>query len=176
MSKAVGEQDAPGGGDKGEGMPGGGKSGTAGPDPVLFAFFNEIGIINQLSRTLLEQVLPDGLKLSHFGVLNHFARQGGQQSPAHLARAFQVTKGAMTNTLQKLEARGLVEIVPDPWDGRGKLVAITEPGLAARNRAIAALAPGLAELQAAFDTEKFAAALPFLMDIRAYLDRRRDER
>ncbi len=97
-------------------------------DPVAFDFFTEIGIIAQLSQSRLQQALPGGLKLSHFTVLNHFARRGGEQSPAELARAFQVTKGAMTNTVQRLAARGLVAVRPDPRDGRAKLVSPTPAG------------------------------------------------
>ena len=74
-------------------------------DPISFRFFTEIGIIEQLARNRLERGLPDGLKISQFSVLNHLVRLGGEWSPARLARAFQVTKGAMTNTLQRLEKR-----------------------------------------------------------------------
>ncbi len=143
-------------------------------DPPLFSFFNEIGIIEQLGRAQFEQVLPDGLKLSQFTVLNHFARRGGEESPAQLANAFQVTRGAMTNTLQRLEARGLIAIRPDPADGRAKLVSLTDQGRAVREASIAALGPALARLAAAFPPERFAAALPFLQEVRAFLDADRD--
>lgn len=143
-------------------------------DPQVFEFCNEIGIIAQLSQTLLERSLPDGLRLPHFGVLNHFARLGGERNPAELARAFQVTKGAMTNTLQRLEARGLVEVRPDPRDGRAKRVRITQAGLRARDDAIAALAPTMAELEAQFAVQRFRDALPFLRQVRAYLDTARN--
>ena len=62
--------------------------------------FTEIGIIDQLVTNRLERVLPAGLSYAQFGVLVHFARRGGQESPAQQAKAFQVTKGAMTYTLQ----------------------------------------------------------------------------
>ena len=143
-------------------------------DPPVFAFFNEVGIIEQLARNAFERVLPDGLRVSHFAVLNHFVRLGGDWAPARLARAFQVTKGAMTNTLQKLEARGLVEIRPDPDDGRGKLVRITPAGRAARDAAVAALAPEMEALDARFDVAAFTRALPFLREVRSYLDKARD--
>ena len=143
-------------------------------DPLVFGFFNEIGIVAQLSQTLLERSLPDGLKLSHFGVLNHFARLGGERNPVELARAFQVTKGAMTNTLQRLEARGLVEVRPDPRDGRAKRVRITRKGLRARDKAVAALAPKMAGLEARFATRQFSDALPFLRQVRMYLDEARN--
>lgn len=40
------------------------------PNPAaVFAFFNEVGIIQQLSRALFEARLPDGLTVPHFSVL-----------------------------------------------------------------------------------------------------------
>ena len=143
-------------------------------DPVAFAVLNEIGIIEQLARNRFERTMPDGLKLPHFSVLNHLVRLGGEWSPVRLARAFQVTKGAMTNTLQRLEARGLIEIRPDPADGRGKLVSITHEGRRARDAAVGALAPALGKLRAAIPDEDFARALPFLTQLRTYLDQERE--
>ncbi len=143
-------------------------------DPLLFTFFNEVGIIEQLARNSIERVLPDGLKLSQFSVLNHFARLGLTQNPVELARAFQVTKGAMTNTVQRLEERGLVDVSPDPNDGRGKLVRITDEGRRVRESCLAAAGPLLAELEKEFGKEDFSAALPFLQKLRAYLDQARD--
>ena len=61
-------------------------------DPLAFRLFVEIGIIEQLARNQLEREMPDGLKVSQFGVLNHLDRLGGEWSPARLANAFQVTK------------------------------------------------------------------------------------
>lgn len=144
-------------------------------DPVMFRFFNEIGIIEQLGRNQFERVMPDGLKIAQFTVLNHFVRLGDDRTPAELARAFQVTKGAMTNTLQRLEARRLIRIRPDPYDGRVKRVTITKAGIRVRNQAIAALAPVMAELKERFPEAAFERALPFLSSLRAALDAARDE-
>ncbi len=144
------------------------------PDPVVFRFFNEVGIIEQLARNRLERRLPHGLRLAQFSVLNRFVRLGGEWAPARLARAFQVTKGAMTNTVQRLEALGFVEVVPDPDDGRAKLVRITAAGRAAHRDAIAALGPDLATIEASFGAGGFADALPFLEAVRAHLDANRD--
>ncbi|MBN4046563.1 MarR family transcriptional regulator [bacterium AH-315-P15] len=143
-------------------------------DPLLVTFFTEIGIINQLVTTRLERALPDGLRLSHFSVLNHFVRLGGIRSPAQLAGAFQVTKGAMTNTLQKLDAKGLIRIRTNPEDGRGKLVTITEKGRRIRNKAVAAMVPLFAEFEKAFTHAALKDALPFLQEIRIYLDEARN--
>ena len=144
-------------------------------DPVMFRFFNEVGIIEQLARNRFERLLPDGLKVAQFTVLNHFVRLGGERTPAELARAFQVTKGAMTNTLQRLEARRLIRIRPDAHDGRVKRVSITKAGIKMRNQAVAALAPVMADLTEQFPEAAFDRALPFLRSLRAALDAARDE-
>jgi len=80
----------------------------------------------------------------------------------------------MTNTLGRLETRGLVAIRPDPNDGRAKRVALTARGRKLRDRAIAALGPELAEITAHIPAQDFAAALPFLQRLRAYLDEARN--
>jgi DNA-binding MarR family transcriptional regulator len=132
--------------------------------------FTEIGIVDQLVSARLERSLPDGMSAAQFGVLTHFSRRGGAQTPVELARAFQVTKGAMTNTVQRLEAQGFVEVVPDRTDGRRKLVTMTPVGAAAYEQAVAALRPYYAGLREAFDEGEFEAALPFLRKLRGWLD------
>jgi DNA-binding MarR family transcriptional regulator len=132
--------------------------------------FTEIGIIAQLSATAMERLLPDGMSTAQFGVLNHFARRGGEETPAQLADAFQVTRGAMTNTLARLEAQGLIAVRPDNSDGRRKQVSITPAGLAAREAALRVTKPRLDAVRAAIAPEDFEAALPFLSRLRAWLD------
>jgi DNA-binding MarR family transcriptional regulator len=83
---------------------------------LYFQMFNEIGIISQLSSNRLERVLPEGMSIAQFSLLNHLVRLGGSWAPSRLARAFQVTKGAMTNTLQRLDAQGLIRVATDPDD------------------------------------------------------------
>lgn len=143
-------------------------------DPALFTFFNEIGIISQLSSNAFERVMPRGLTMSQFSVLNNLARLGDGKSPSHLATAFQVTRGAMTNTLSKLEASGFVDVRADESDGRGKQVFLTKAGAKARAAALGGLTPLLAELLEAVPEKDFAAAIPFLARIRAHLDAARD--
>ncbi len=142
---------------------------------IAFSFFNEIGIIDQLGRNRFERVLPEGLSIAGFSLLNHFVRLNkAQDTPSHLAKAFQVTKGAMTNTIHRLEALGLVTIVADPSDGRGKLVSITEAGKAARYDAIARLGPSLQQLSGLIDPKELEALVPTLMKLRAILDANRE--
>lgn len=133
----------------------------------------EIGIIEQLTRSQLERRLPDGLKVSQFGVLNHLVRLGGEWGPARLASAFQVTKGAMTNTLQRLENRGLIVIMADPDDGRGKLVRITEAGQVVRGQCVKSIDPIFNALSNEISEKEYRLVLPVLEKIREYLDTHR---
>lgn len=144
-------------------------------DPAVFEFFNEIGIIEHLSRTAAERAFPVGLSMAGFTVLNHMIRMGHERRPpARIAAALQVTKGAMTGTLKRLESAGFVRVEPNPADGRGKQVSVTPQGRAAREAAIAALIPQFAELLAQVDAQALEATLPTLRRVREMLDRARD--
>jgi DNA-binding MarR family transcriptional regulator len=138
-----------------------------------FALFTEIGIIQHLSINRLLRALPDDLTPAQFGVLNHFVRLGGAWGPARLARAFQVTKGAMTNTLQRLEAAGLVTIRPDPHDARGKLVEITLKGVETQARAVRIATSLLPDVAGVMSIEEVRAILPVLIRVRKVLDENR---
>ncbi|MDA1370751.1 MAG: MarR family winged helix-turn-helix transcriptional regulator [Proteobacteria bacterium] len=148
------------------------KRGTT-DDSIVFTFFNEIGIISQLSTALFERSLPEGLSNSQFGVLNWFVRVDSEATPGRLATAFQVTGGAMTNTLKKLEAKGLVRIEPDAHSGRKKRVTITAKGSTLRDRAISSAAPLLREFADVFPANKLERQVAVLQKIRAYLDEQR---
>jgi DNA-binding MarR family transcriptional regulator len=141
---------------------------------ALFSYFNEIGIIAQLSNAMFERSLPDGLNNSQFGVLNWFSRVDSQATPGRLAAAFQVTAGAMTNTLKKLESKGLVKIEPDEFSGRKKRVTITAQGEKMRMQAIAAAAPVFQEFAERFPIESIERQVADLRKVREYLDQRRD--
>lgn len=141
---------------------------------LYFELFNEIGIIEQLSRALFEARLPKGVLVSHFAVLNHLIRVEDGRTPLAIARAFQVPKTTLSHTLALLERRGWIEMRPNPVDKRSKLVWITPEGRAFRDTAIAALAPDMADLAASFPTSEAAALLPPLSALRMHLDRARD--
>jgi DNA-binding MarR family transcriptional regulator len=138
-----------------------------------FRVLNEIGIIAQLSQTAFERVMPSGMTLSQFTVLNHFVRLGGSRSPAQLASAFQVTRATMTSTLQRLEAKGLVALHPDPADGRGKLVDITQAGKAMQSACIEALGPEFDRLGLGTLTAEMDSLLPLLQHLRQVFDMNR---
>ncbi len=135
-------------------------------DPLAVTLFSEIFMVDQLARARLTKALPKGMEISHFSVLNHLAHVQEERSPAQLARTFNVTRGAMTNTLGKLEIAGHVHIRPDWDDARRKFVAISPAGLQARDVAIAAITPVIGEVVDAIGIEKARAALPVLRELR----------
>jgi DNA-binding MarR family transcriptional regulator len=139
-------------------------------DPVVIALFSEIVMVETLARTRLTRMLPRGMELSQFMVLNHFARLGGEKTPGQLARIFHVTKGAMSNTVGRLDAAGYVHVRPDWEDGRRKWVSISPAGLAARNRAVAAIAPVFDDVVGGLGIERMRGALPLLRALRELLD------
>ena len=141
---------------------------------TAFEFFNEIGIIGQLGSSRMRRSLPHGLTQSQFSVLNWFVRVDDQATPGRLASAFQVTRGAMTNTLGKLASKGFIKIVPDPDSGRSKIVTLTASGRRARDEAIAALGGDLNEFLSAFPASRLKKVLPLLREARAFLDAARD--
>ncbi|WP_420410745.1 MarR family winged helix-turn-helix transcriptional regulator [Roseibium sp.] len=141
---------------------------------TLFSFFNEVGIIAQLSRAAMEARLPDGLTLPHFSVINHLIRVKDGQTPLALAKAFQVPKTTMTHTLSGLIDHGFVDIRPNPKDGRSKTVWLTEAGKTFREDAIKSIDPDMTALKDAIPEEKFAEILPLLAEVRAFMDAYRD--
>lgn len=151
-----------------------GAAGKQSADPPLFRLFNEVGILEQLARTALERVLPDGLLMPHFVVLNHLVRMGDGRSPVAIARALQVSKPTITNTLQRLAGRGLVMLTADDRDGRAKRVHLTESGRGARQAALAAIGPMLQAHADVLTAAELTATLSSLGRLRAALDQARD--
>lgn len=144
------------------------------PGALVFALFNEIGIIDQLATARFARVLAPDLNPSEFSVLNHFVRLPGEKSPTRLAKAFQMTKPSMTAILSKLERKGYVEIKGSEDDRRRKIVTITSSGKAARERGVNAVVP-LAEIVLQNqDISQLEKILPTLQALREFLDAERN--
>ncbi|MBE0453735.1 MarR family winged helix-turn-helix transcriptional regulator [Roseovarius autotrophicus] len=137
---------------------------------LAVALFSEILTNEQLIRSRLTRVLPKGMEISHFSVLNHLARIGDERSPAQLAKSFHVTRGAMTNTLSKLEWAGYVHIRPDWEDARRKMVSISPSGRQARDAAISAITPMVSDLIRDLGEDRVRASLPVLRELRSKLE------
>jgi DNA-binding MarR family transcriptional regulator len=138
-------------------------------DNLAVSLFSEILVVDQLARAHVAKVLPKGMELSHFSVLNHLAHSGAERSPGALARTFHLTRGAMTNTLGKLEWAGWVHIRPDWDDARRKMVAISPAGIRARDAALQAIAPLVAQVVDDIGADKVRVVLPVLREMRQRL-------
>src|SRR5690348_17459940 len=101
--------------------------------------------ISRLARHLdlarREAFTAHGIESWEFDVLAALRRAGSpyELSPGRLLRETLVTSGTMTNRVDRLAARGLVERYPDPDDRRGVIVRLTADGKEAVDAAFTAL-------------------------------------
>ncbi|HWO93948.1 MAG TPA: MarR family transcriptional regulator, partial [Dehalococcoidia bacterium] len=82
-------------------------------------------IVAAIHRSLTDAGYVD-LGPSHFIVFQHLPAEGARLTD--LARAAQITKQSMGYLVDHLEERGYVKRVPDPEDGRARLVQLTDKG------------------------------------------------
>lgn len=94
-----------------------------------------------LDRARKEAFADHDLEPSEFDVLAALRRSGDpyQLSPGQLVQETFVTSGTMTNRVDRLVRKGLVERLPDPDDRRGVQVRLTPPGRSAVDGALDAL-------------------------------------
>jgi DNA-binding MarR family transcriptional regulator len=81
-----------------------------------------------------------GLTFGEYEVLAALVRSGPPHRlrPSDLAGALVLSSGAVTNRIDRVEAAGLVERLPDPDDRRGTLVALTDQGRQVVDEAVVA--------------------------------------
>jgi len=134
--------------------------------------FDEIRRIDNATRAAISEELPKGLTFAQYEVLSLLARRGDGFTPAEIARAVQVAKSGLTNTLQRLESGRLARVEPCGKDGRKKRVWLTPEGRAAYQQTMAGVRPKMDHLKEAFTTEEFREALPFLKALSAWFEER----
>lgn len=137
---------------------------------VAASLFAEVLVVEQLARAMIGRSLPGGMQISHFSVLNLLAHISEERTPAQLAEAFHLTRGAMSNTLARLEWAGHIHIRPDWDDARRKFVSISPAGRAARDAALAAILPVMSDIVRDIGAERVRAALPVLRALRDRLE------
>jgi DNA-binding MarR family transcriptional regulator len=109
---------------------------------------------HHLDRARKASFAAHDLESWEFDVLAALRRAGSpyELSPGRLIRETLVTSGTMTNRVDRLVARGLVERLPDPHDRRGVLVRLTGEGRTKVDGALATLLEREQELLAGLDT------------------------
>ena len=131
--------------------------------------FSEISTVDQLIRAQISKSLPNGMAISHLSVLNHLSSMKNERTPMQLAKSFHVTKGAMTNTLSKLETSGYIHIRPDWDDARRKQVTISKSGIEAQRGAINSITPVLTKVINRLGQSKANSVLPIIRELRHIL-------
>ena len=131
--------------------------------------FDEISLIEHGVRTAITRALPVGLTYPQYEVLNLIARRGEDITPNAIAVSLRMTPGAITNTLQRLQATNLITVEPCAADGRKKRVRLTAGGREAYTRSMAAIRPKVEKLRDGFTQKEFREVLPFLRALRIWM-------
>jgi DNA-binding MarR family transcriptional regulator len=84
--------------------------------------------VDRAVQEALEQAGFSELRPGHHVVLRHIGHEG--ERPVAIAGRAQVSRQAIAKVIDDLERMGLVRRDPDPRDGRGVIVRLTERGLA----------------------------------------------
>src|SRR5258705_13925459 len=82
-----------------------------------------------LERHARCSIEPSGLGLSDFAILELLLHRG-QQPVNEIGRRIDLTSGAITSAVDRLEAQGLVVRTSDPEDRRTRFVSLTPKGTA----------------------------------------------
>jgi DNA-binding MarR family transcriptional regulator len=110
-------------------------------DSSPLAIVTRVHVLGKRFRRETRKALrPFRLELWEYDVLAALRRQGEpfELPPTTLAKLGMLTTGAMTNRIDRLEERDLVERRPDPEDRRSLYVKLTAKGLNLIDQAVSA--------------------------------------
>ena len=89
-----------------------------------------MGLSRRLTRMMEETLADHELSWGEWKLLGILVHQGApyRLSPGKLSERLELSSGAMTNRLDRLEEAGLIRRGPDPSDRRGVQVELTAEG------------------------------------------------
>jgi DNA-binding MarR family transcriptional regulator len=98
------------------------------------------GLSRRLHREMDETLQEFDLNSGEWKVLGALWRRGAphRASPGELAKVEELSTGAMTNRLDRLEEAGHVRRLPDPKDRRAVQIELTDKGRRTWEKAVAA--------------------------------------
>jgi DNA-binding MarR family transcriptional regulator len=139
---------------------------------IAYLFAQAAGKFNRIQETPVS--LEDGTTV--YGSEMHMAvavGEGRARTATELGELFSVTRGAVSQAVKRLEAKGILKRRPAPEDAKRLIIELTDKG-----RELEALHARLhgvneAEVEAAvaeFGAEKLAAAEEFLVAVSAIID------
>jgi DNA-binding MarR family transcriptional regulator len=96
------------------------------------------GLSRRLNRSMNETLAEFGLDSAEHKALSMLAQSGDpyRSTPGRLAKRMELSSGAMTNRLDRLEQAGLIRRLPDPDDRRGVVVELSDHGLDTYRKAV----------------------------------------
>lgn len=114
------------------------------------------GISRRLHRTMDETLSEFGLDSAEHKALSVLAQSGEpyRSTPGRLAERMDLSSGAMTNRLDRLEQAGLIRRLADPADRRRVVVELTDHGRETYRSAVGAQAKKEALVTAALNTKE----------------------
>jgi DNA-binding MarR family transcriptional regulator len=100
------------------------------------------GLSRRLQRSMDETLAEFGLDTAEHKALSTLAQAGEpyRSTPGKLSKRMELSSGAITNRLDRLEQAGLIRRLPDPDDRRGVLVELTAKGRRTYQKAVGAAA------------------------------------
>lgn len=111
-----------------------------GLDYEVEGIVERIGGINRRIKRGMEAILTEyDLTTQDFHVLG-LLRNSGAKTPGQLAKYTELSTGAVTSRLDKLEREGLLSRVPAPDDRRSVVVELTDAGRAKYEQAVSVAA------------------------------------
>ncbi|HET7170879.1 MAG TPA: MarR family transcriptional regulator [Gaiellales bacterium] len=100
-------------------------------DLEIEGIVDRIGGINRRIKRMLDETLAEvGLDTAEYRVLSALSQAGPpfRSTPGRLAKRMDLSSGAMTNRLDRLEEADLIRRLPDPADRRSVVVELTDHG------------------------------------------------
>lgn len=100
---------------------------------------DRIGALQKRFRRSMDETLSEfGLNSGEWHLLGALRRAGPpyRRSPGELAKYADLSSGAMTNRLDRLEEAGFVRRLPDPNDRRALYVELTDKGFETHERTL----------------------------------------
>jgi DNA-binding MarR family transcriptional regulator len=99
-------------------------------DPDVEGIVERIQGINKRLQAVMEETLGEhDLSYGEWRVLCALRRRPGRAStPGELAAKVELSSGAMTSRLDRMEREGLIRRLPDPLDRRGVRIELTDDG------------------------------------------------
>jgi DNA-binding MarR family transcriptional regulator len=139
------------------------------------AIVDRIGSIHRRLKQAMEETLEQfDLSFGEWQLLTtlRWAGEPHRQSPGDLAKKLELSSGAMTNRLDRLEEAGYVRRLPDPRDRRGVQVELTDEGARIWRRSVVAQAEKEAIIAAALGQEEMEQLNRLLRRVLLQLERR----